>query len=274
MSDAKELEIRLQFLDESLDYLNDIDAALVGLADSRIDSQKINAALRSAHSIKGGASVMGFPTLSELSHRLEDALKVLKLEKDSLVVSAEVEHLLLSAVDCIHQVVKQNRQQQDINSDWMRSHVLPIFEQIHDQLGEPDEEDANSILMMEESQDIVVVLFQTEVEGCLQRLESALEAHYPCLREEVKILSQELGGLAEMMQLTAFGQLCQSIEQACVSFPEHSDELAVLALKAWRRSQSLVIAHQLDDLPTTVDITELKIPEDNLSVLEDEIDAF
>ncbi|MEB3214212.1 MAG: response regulator [Leptolyngbyaceae bacterium] len=264
MSDAKELEIRLQFLDEALDYLNDIDAALIGVADRTVDLAKINAALRAAHSVKGGASVMRFTTLSELSHRLEDALKVLKIRGHSLDLNAEVERLLLAAVDCINTVVKQNRQRKRANQAWLRSHALPIFDQLHDLLGEPQEEDASSILMMEEEQDIVVMLFQTEVEGCLQRLEAALANDSPRIQEEVEILAQELGGLAEMMQLGAFGQLCQSIERAFTTYSYPAKDIAASALEAWRRSQALVITHQLEFLPTTLDLAADKEPVDTI----------
>ncbi|MEB3356501.1 MAG: response regulator [Synechococcales bacterium] len=257
MSDAKELEIRLQFLDEAQDYLSDIDAALLGIADNRVDPQKVNEALRAAHSVKGGASVMGFSALSDLAHRLEDALKVLKLQRDSLVINAEVEHLLLSAVDCLYSVISQNRQGKAIPPQWLRSQALPIFEQIRQHIGEPQPEDANSILMMEEDQDIVVMLFQTEVEGCLQRLESVLKTSGPCLREEVEILAQELGGLAEMAQLDAFGALCASIGVAFQTHPHRGEEIAHLAQQAWRRSQALVLAHRFNDLPTTLELSDV-----------------
>ncbi|MGF1498414.1 MAG: response regulator [Elainellaceae cyanobacterium] len=262
MSDDKELEIRLQFLDEAQDYLSDIDAALLGVADNRVDSQKVNEALRSAHSVKGGASVMGFMTLSELAHRLEDVLKVLKLQRDALEIDAEVEHLLLSAVDCLYSVIRLNRQGKGVSQQWLRSHALPIFEKIRQHIGDPQPEDATSMLMMEEEQDIVVMLFQTEVEGCLQRLETVLATHAPCLREEVEILAQELGGLAEMAQLTAFEQLCESIGGAFGAHPHRVEEIARLALQTWRRSQALVLAHRFNELPTTLDIPESKAEPD------------
>ncbi len=44
MAQDKELEIQLQFLDEAQEYLNTIEAPILGLANSGVDSQKINAA--------------------------------------------------------------------------------------------------------------------------------------------------------------------------------------------------------------------------------------
>jgi len=52
--------------------------------------------LRAAHSIKGGAAMMGFQTLSHLAHRFEDFFKVLKPRN---LYRAEIESLLLAGVD-------------------------------------------------------------------------------------------------------------------------------------------------------------------------------
>ncbi|PSO90068.1 MAG: hypothetical protein BRC43_03305 [Cyanobacteria bacterium QS_3_48_167] len=40
--------------------------------------------MRAAHSIKGGAVMMGFQTLTHLAHRLEDSFKVLKTGKSEV----------------------------------------------------------------------------------------------------------------------------------------------------------------------------------------------
>lgn len=61
MSKDKELEIQMQFLEEATDYLNTLEEVLLEInATNRIELDKINAALRAAHSIKGGAGMMGF----------------------------------------------------------------------------------------------------------------------------------------------------------------------------------------------------------------------
>ncbi|MEO0932747.1 MAG: Hpt domain-containing protein, partial [Cyanobacteria bacterium J06641_2] len=66
MSQDKEFEIQMQFLEEASDYLNTIEGVLLEIDTSnRIDLEKINAALRAAHSIKGGAAMMGFRSLSD-----------------------------------------------------------------------------------------------------------------------------------------------------------------------------------------------------------------
>ncbi|MBW4467705.1 MAG: hybrid sensor histidine kinase/response regulator [Pegethrix bostrychoides GSE-TBD4-15B] len=248
----QELEIQLQFLDEAAEYLGTLESAILGLSQTSVELEKVNAALRSAHSIKGGAAMMGYSTLSELAHRLEDSFKVLKVQR-SVQVDGQIEQLLLAAVGCLRQVIDWYRQRQAVAPDWLAGYAHPIFEQLHQQLGDPAPEDAQSILSPEEGQEVVVLLFQTEVEGCLERLESVLAASDPRLREEVEILTQELGGLGEMLQLPAFTQLCGSIAQAlAASAPTQIPEIAQQALQAWRESQALILTGQLDDLPNQI----------------------
>jgi chemosensory pili system protein ChpA (sensor histidine kinase/response regulator) len=253
MSQDRELEIRLQFLDEAQDYLGMLEAAVMGLSSSGVDIDRINAALRAAHSIKGGAGMMGYEILSQLAHRLEDSFKVLKIQRHTIEIDGSLEGLLLSGVDCLNQVIESDRQGIPTDPDWLGDVAAPIFEQLYERLGEPQAEDASSMLAPEDGQDVLKLLFETEVDGCLERLEAVLAANDPCLREEVDILAQELGGLGEMLQLQPFIRLCESVADHLAAAPEQVDEVARLALAAWRRSQALVLTGHLDTLPTAIE---------------------
>ncbi|MEP0912273.1 response regulator [Leptolyngbya sp. GB1-A1] len=257
MSQDKELAIQLQFLDEAREYLNTLDEALLGLAHYGVHVEKVNAALRSAHSIKGGAGMMGFTALSQLAHRLEDSLKVLKIQRQTIALDAELEGLLLSGVDCMRHVIDCDRQQIVLDPAWLEREAMPIFEQLHDRLGDPEDEDAQSMLSPEDGHDIVPLLFETEVEGCLTRLEAVLSENNPCLREELEILAQELGGLGEMLQLENFTQLCGSIAAHIAAAPDRIEDIAPIALQAWRRSQALVMIGQREALPTAIEVPDL-----------------
>ncbi|HZG39839.1 MAG TPA: response regulator [Nodosilinea sp.] len=258
MSDAKELEIRLQFLDEAQEYLETLGTHLMGLPQA-FEASTINEALRAAHSIKGGAALMGFQLLSDFAHRLEDSLKVLKVQRGKVEVDASLEQLLLAAVDCLGQAMVGQRQclsqgnphQPPVGDDWLAQHASPIFEQLHDRLGDPVDEDAYSMLSPEDGQDIVPLLFQSEVEGCLNRLEGVLAEPSPCLREEAQILAQELGGLGEMLQLPGFVNLCQSVaDQVTTASDEALMPIVQEALAVWRQAQALVLTGQMANIPT------------------------
>jgi len=162
MSQDKELEIQMQFLEEATDYLNTMAGVLLEIDTSdRIDSEKINAALRAAHSIKGGAGIMGFRSLASLSHRLEDSFKVLKTRKNTLEIDTDIQSLLLSAVDWLRQIVELYSERSPIDEQWLSTFCYPVFEELHQRLGDPTPEDATSMLSPEDGQDIIPLLFET-----------------------------------------------------------------------------------------------------------------
>jgi chemotaxis family two-component system sensor histidine kinase/response regulator PixL len=263
MSKDKELEIQMQFLEEATDYLNTLEEVLLEInATNRIELDKINGALRAAHSIKGGAGMMGFRALSDLAHRLEDSFKVLRTRKNSLEIDTELQSLLLSGVDWLRQIVELLSEGNVVEDDWLATFCYPVFDELHDRLGDPTPEDASTILSADEGQDIIPLLFETEVDGCLQRLESVLaDSQQPCLREEVAIMAAELGGLGEMLQLPAFTQLCESITHhiAATVTDTQVEQIAQLALQAWRRSQALVLTNQRDSLPTDIEVEAIAL---------------
>jgi two-component system, chemotaxis family, sensor histidine kinase and response regulator PixL len=246
----KEQEIRLQFLDEAGEYLDTLESALLGIAQRGVDSHEINAALRAAHSIKGGAALMGYGLTSDLAHRLEDSLKVLKIHRGAAVTS-DIEGQLLSGVDAIRQIVERDRTATPADDQWVTSSVLPIFEGLYDALGEPSAEDAASIMDADEGQNVMPLIFQTEVEGSLERLEVLIDEQSPNLAEAVLTMAQELGGLGEMLDLPPFIQLCQSIEKyaAGAMGRDQVREVAEKTLQIWRRCQALVLTGNADSMP-------------------------
>lgn len=254
MSQDKEREIQLQFLEEAQEYLDTIESVLLGLAGSHIDGHQMDAVLRAAHSVKGGAGMMGFQTLSQLAHRLEDSFKVMKAQRNSLEVDAELESLLLGAVDRLRQVLEFTRHGNNVDEQWLATVGNPVFEKLHERLGDPVADDAATMLGSEDGTNVTALLFETEVDGCLSRLEAVLaDPQAPCLEEELSIMAQELGGLGEMLQLPAFTQLCESVIQHLEAAPGQVRETAQLALDSWRRSQALVLVGQINSLPSSID---------------------
>lgn len=271
MSKDKELEIRRLFLDEAQEYLNTLDAAVLGSSSNRIEMQKINAALRAAHSIKGGAGMMGFELLAQLAHQLEDAFKVLKTPPPTIALDGHLENLLLMAINHLRQIIDRERQYQPPNPSWLQEQVEPVFQQLRQQLGDPPDENAASVLAVDSGQDILPLLFETEVEACLERLESVLaEADSAGLQEELANLVQELGGLGEMLELPAFCQLCESVQQHLETMAVPITTIAKAALQAWRQSQVLVLRGQLESLPTAIPdlptVTDLATAPDLVSI--------
>lgn len=254
MAQLQEREVKQQFLVEAKEYLDTIEMELLKTGNSGISPEAMDAVLRAAHSVKGGAAMMGFITLSQLAHRLEDFFKVLKAGRLK-TVEVDVINLLLSCTDALAKVAEVNSQGTDVDAHWLAANADPIIEELHERLGDPLPEDAAALLSAEVGEDMKALLFETEVEGCLQRLEGVLAApNNPCLSQEFLITAQEFEGLGEMLELGAFSSLCRSVVQNLEGRPQDAEEIARQALAQWRRSQALVIIGQIAELPRQLDL--------------------
>lgn len=261
-----EQEVRWQFLDEAQEYIDTIEAGVLDISQG-FDGEKWDGVLRAAHSIKGGAAMMGYSSLSSVSHRLEDFFKIIQANRaDS--VNTEIEALLLQGVDYLREITQFCRQDIEVTQEWLILSLGKIFERLKAHLGELDLREQIHLLAEETGEDIAIFLFETEVDSCLERLENVLgEGTNPCLRSEFELVAQELGELAEILELTNFKALCQSIqEHLSNSSEEELLTIATLALGEWRRSQALILIHQRDSIPTYLPV-ESDLEPENLDFL-------
>jgi len=62
------------FFEESRELLQDMESALLFMENAGVDSERINAVFRAAHTIKGSAGLFGLEELVRFTHRLENLL--------------------------------------------------------------------------------------------------------------------------------------------------------------------------------------------------------
>ncbi|MCY7321030.1 MAG: Hpt domain-containing protein, partial [Phormidesmis sp. CAN_BIN36] len=81
------------FIEEARDHLNTIEQGLLNLQATIEDPEMVNEVFRAAHSIKGGAAMLGLGSIQQVAHRLEDHFKLLK--ETSIRVDQKLESLFL-----------------------------------------------------------------------------------------------------------------------------------------------------------------------------------
>jgi two-component system, chemotaxis family, sensor histidine kinase and response regulator PixL len=250
----QEQQVKLQFLDEATDYLDTIESGLLGLGTGKVTGKQLDALLRAAHSIKGGAGMMGYKTLARLGHHLEDYFKIIQYGK-SAPPDGEIERLMLGTIDKLRQIVALNRQGKDADQAWLQTQVDPLFDRLRSRLGDFNPEDEANMLASESGEDILTFLFESEVERALSQLELSVNSNNSSsLYDELVISAEELGGLAEMVELPALGSLCQSVLIHLKAQPHQIRSIATLALAAWRRTQAMVLIGQTGNLPVEIEL--------------------
>ncbi|HEY8155956.1 MAG TPA: Hpt domain-containing protein [Myxococcota bacterium] len=69
---------RAVFVEEATEHLAEISRALLELEKDPSSSDAIDLIFRMAHSIKGMAGSLEYPTVTELAHRLEDRMQAIR----------------------------------------------------------------------------------------------------------------------------------------------------------------------------------------------------
>ena len=243
--------IPLKFLDESEDCCDRIEATVLGLANTIPNPQAIDEALRAAHSVKGGAGMMGFIPLSHVAHQLEDFFKILRVRYHSKPISTEVETLLLAGVDCLRQVGDLHRRSQVVDEAWLATQSQPIFDRLREQLGDLRPEDEDALLSQEGDVDPGILLFESGVKEALDLLDRQFEQISSAqLLQELQTTADELSDFGRMANLDRFVDLCQSVtSQSQSRSADRAIELTRNAIKVWRKAHSLVLLGRFDKIP-------------------------
>jgi len=91
------------FLEESTDHLGEISRALLDLEKDTAVVESIDVIFRMAHSIKSMAASLGFDSVAELSHRLEDRMQDMRAR--GRVANADELSLLFKGLEGLEAMV-------------------------------------------------------------------------------------------------------------------------------------------------------------------------
>ena len=117
-------EILQDFIVETEEIVEKLDQDLVTLEGRPDDLDLLNEIFRSAHTIKGTSSFLGFTQMTQLTHLAEDVLN--KLRKGELNVNADRMDALLEAADAIKMLLDRIKEHNLEKVDM--SHVVAMLE--------------------------------------------------------------------------------------------------------------------------------------------------
>ena len=124
------------FIEEAKDHLNTIEQGLLNLQVTIEDPELVNEVFRAAHSVKGGAAMLGLTSIQQTSHRLEDSFKVLK--ECSVKVDQQLESLFLRIFDTLQGLLEQLSGPfgltEELGEQMVRE-LEPVFEELNRHLG-------------------------------------------------------------------------------------------------------------------------------------------
>ena len=245
-----EQQVRLNFLEEAEDYLDRIESVLLNLSRTGAAPEAMDVALRAAHSLKGGAATMGFKPMSQIAHRLEDFLKILRVRPEHKVVSPEVETLLLQGLDCLRKVGDMHRQGTEINEVWLSNQTQPIFSGLMSQLGELTAADEDALLVQDGGKETALLVFEGGVDSVMEHLQAQLDTlSGDALSQEVAIAAEQLAEYGRMVQISPFVEVCQTVRQQLGAVSESQiQSYARRVFELWQRASAMVLLEQTEQL--------------------------
>lgn len=92
------------FLEESREHLQTLNNCLLDLENDPGSLAVLDEIFRSAHTIKGMSATMGFTTIAELTHEMENVLDLLR--KGALLANDDITDILFKCVDTLEQLVE------------------------------------------------------------------------------------------------------------------------------------------------------------------------
>ncbi len=254
MDPDKQKQIIGYFIEEASDHINTIESSLVNLQETLADPEMMNELFRAAHSIKGGAAMLGFTDMQHVSHNLEDSFKVLKDHPESKV-DQDLQSLLLYGLDTLKELLQQIQAPSESNDQIAQEALAnsePLFAQLKNQISAliPAAIALTSPLTtsmdksLEEIRAIAMV-FRTDVPTKLREmLQIFKQPDRPTHRQQIQAICDQLEQMGEQFELGVWCDLIQMAKIAIANSNNSFRTLAPIVIKEIKQAQESILGQQ------------------------------
>ncbi len=272
MQPEQQQRIMGYFIEEAKDHLNTIEQGLLSLQSTIEDQEMLNEIFRAAHSVKGGAAMLGLTSIQHTAHRLEDYFKI--LQESHLRPDSPLESLFLRVFDTLEALIEQLQGPFGLTDEAttrIMSEAEPVFEELKAHLQqllkkEPSTtvvkaEAPKSTKVLQEPEELTPLLTppqftkdNTQVLPATFKRDVLIE-----LREMLQLFKQQdslehrialqahcdrLIKLDEKLDLPGWGELLETSKAAIAHNPNSYRQLAGLIIKEIKQAQELVLANR------------------------------
>ncbi|TVQ10147.1 MAG: hybrid sensor histidine kinase/response regulator [Leptolyngbya sp. DLM2.Bin27] len=243
------------FIEEAKDHLNTIEQGLLNLAATVNDSEMMNEVFRAAHSVKGGAAMLGLNSITRTSHRMEDFFKVMK--ESPVRPDRDLETMLLQIFDGLQEQLEQLQSPFGLTNDQAQEIMAPlepIFAQAEAHLEAlvtaapaapvapaPAARPAVAAAHLETS--ALQLVFRSDIPALLRDMLATFKRpDDSASRQELGRLCQRLSSIGEQFELSEWCLLTQAVDQAIASPQQTYRTLAPVVITNLKQAQDRVLA--------------------------------
>ncbi|MBD2022791.1 response regulator [Leptolyngbya sp. FACHB-36] len=259
MQPEQQQRIMGYFIEEAKDHLTTIEQGLLNLQSTLDDPEMVNELFRAAHSVKGGAAMLGLNSIQRVAHRLEDFFKILK--ESSVRVDQKLESLFLRVFDALQELVAQLQTPFGLTSEAAQTtltEVEPTFEELDQHLTTlanraavgastvPVSKARPTVAVSSPSLPVdsaLLLMFRSDVPARLRdMLQLFRQPETPATREQLQSICQTLSSLGEQLDLSQWCLLVETARQAIAHSENAYRTLAPVVIKDIKQAQELVLA--------------------------------
>lgn len=255
MSSEQEERIKRLFLLEAEEHLQTLENLLVDLKATMEDSESVNEMYRAAHSVKGGAAMLGFNSVNKIAHRLEDCFKIIK--DNPVEIDDTIESQFVKGYDVLKALVEKIQDPyglRDGEGEEIVNDALPFFTDL--------ENDLNSLARGEQpapkaaSKPKVPANFAAKVKGELKEiLQLFKKGESPATRKQLVAVGDRLLKLGAGIE--KWESLIKTAQRAMANSKNSYKVLAPVIIKEINQAGEVVQAGKAASLTPSKDLQKL-----------------
>jgi len=285
MDQDKQKQITGYFIEEAKEHLQTIESGLLNLQTLMSDTEAVNEIFRAAHSIKGGAAMLGFSSIQHVSHNFEDYFKIMR-ENSTLKVDQHLQTLFLQAFDKLQELVELLQSPYGLTKD-----AVDVIMSGSDQIFANLKTHLQNLISGKESNTAIastsrvsvkseaktatkndtkelLSIFQSEVP---QRLRNMLELFKqpdsPRSRQNLEGICTQLQEIGDRFGLEQWSLMIQSVSAAVGNPNNPFRALAPVLIKEIKQSQEQVLAQKAREIKVSPQLSQL-LPSDYINKME------
>lgn len=273
MQPEQQQRIMGYFIEEAKDHLNTIEQGLLNLQSTIEDAEMVNELFRAAHSVKGGAAMLGLNSIQQVSHRLEDFFKILK--ESRVRVDQNLESLLLKVFDALQELLEQLQGPFGLTDEMANttlSGVQPTFDELERHLeilvseAEPITSmpttgflSGNDLVTASSLDATLAQTFGTEVPVRLREMLQLFKQPDADVsgRYQLEAICRELVSMGELFDLSAWCGLVETARRAIAESNNSYRTLAPVVIRDIKQAQDLVLAGRADEITPCAQLLEM-----------------
>jgi chemotaxis protein histidine kinase CheA len=270
MDPEKQKQITMYFIEEATEHLQTIEGGLLNLQETLDEPETINEIFRAAHSIKGGAAMLGFTSIQHLAHIFEDQFKVLR-ENTKIPIDQELQTLFLSGYDKLQELLEQLQSPFGLSKDAGDVVVKdsePIFAKLkihldrllNSQSSDAQMETVSEFLEMPQvsSKKSITATFQADIPVKLRdMLQLFKQPDSPSARQNLQSICIQLIGIGEQFRLTKWAEMIEAVRLVVGNPSNQFRVLAPIVIKEVKNAQELILKQRPLEIAISAQLREL-----------------